>query len=186
MEEVNLASFAVDAQNKRKGYRRFITKCESKPPKDLDQLIEIADREVWKEIDCTSCANCCKTMTPTFTPKDIKRAATFLHMTPLAFKAKWLMREKKAKDWVNVRQPCQFLDLSTNLCTIYEARPDDCAGFPHLAKHKAKDYMHIHKQNMEYCPATLRFIKILKTMTKLAKKQQKADLTGFSQEQKQG
>ena len=106
-------------------------------------------------------------MTPTFTPKDIKRAATFLHMSPAAFKAKWLVQQKKDKDWVNRSQPCQFLDLKTNLCTIYEARPYDCAGFPHLAKQKVKDYIHIHKQNMMYCPATYRFIELLKQSIQL-------------------
>lgn len=170
MEKVNLKTFEQTSQNKRKAYRQFITRCENNPPKALDELIEVADRQVWKEIDCLSCANCCKKMTPTFTVKDIRRAADFLHITPKAFKENWLTYDKKSKDWVNVQQPCQFLDLSNNMCTIYEARPDDCAGFPHLAKHKAKDYMHIHKQNMTYCPATLRFTEILKDMVRDAPK----------------
>jgi len=162
MEKIDLKAFAIKVEAKKKGFRRFITKIENQPPKNLNELAIETDKQVWQEIDCTTCANCCKTMTPTFTPKDIKRAATFLHMTPAAFKAKWLIKEKKDTDWVNRQQPCQFLDLSTNLCTIYEARPDDCAGFPHLAKLKVKDYIHIHRQNITYCPATYRFIELLK------------------------
>lgn len=165
MQKIDLDKFAKNSQNNRKGYRRFITQCESHPPKKLDKLIEVLDKEVWKEIDCLSCANCCKKMTPTFTGKDIQRAAGFLNMSTKEFKEKWLTQDRVSKDWVNVSQPCQFLDLNTNMCTIYEARPADCAGFPHLAKHKAADYMHIHKQNLEYCPATLRFVELLKTAT---------------------
>jgi len=37
-------------------------------------------------------------------------------------------------------------------------RPADCAGFPHLVKKPLKDYMHVHKQNIEYCPATMLFV----------------------------
>ena len=62
---------------------------------------------------------------------------------------------------MNTSQPCQFLDLKTNMCTIYEVRPADCAGFPHLVKKPFKDYMHVHKQNIEYCPATMLFIEKL-------------------------
>lgn len=177
MEKIDLKAFAIKAEEKKKAFRRFITKCEKKPPKNLNSLAIETDKEVWQEIDCTSCANCCKKMTPTFTPKDIKRASTFLHMTPAAFKAKWLVKEKQDKDWVNRHQPCQFLDLSTNLCTIYEARPNDCAGFPHLAKQKVKDYMHIHRQNMMYCPATYRFVELLKQ--KLQPFPDKKDLSGL-------
>lgn len=166
MEKVNLQSFAIQSKKKRKGYKAFITKLENHPPNGLDRMIVEADQQTWKQIDCLSCANCCKKMTPTFTPKDIKRASDFLHIQPKEFKEKWLIYEKKDKDWVNVSQPCQFLDLKTNMCTIYEARPADCAGFPHLAKKKAVDYMHVHKQNLEYCPATLKFIELMKEKVK--------------------
>ena len=79
-------------------------------------------------------------------------------MRPKDFKERWLKHEKKDKDWVNISQPCQFLDLSTNMCSIYEVRPADCAGFPHLAKKKMVDYMHVHQQNIEYCPATYKMV----------------------------
>ena len=55
---------------------------------------------------------------------------------------------RKNKDWMNVKQPCQFLDLSSNLCSIYEVRPTDCAGFPHLVRKKMVDYIHVHQQNI--------------------------------------
>lgn len=123
------------------------------------------DAEVWQEVDCLSCANCCKTMSPTFTNKDIKRIANHFEMTPAEFKEKWLYFDKSEGDWMNVKQPCQFLDLGTNMCSIYEVRPADCAGFPHLKKKKMTDYMHVHKQNVAYCPATFKMVE--KMMAKL-------------------
>ena len=99
-----------------------------------------------------------KIQPPTFNSKDIRRISKHLNMRPKDFKERWLKHEKKDKDWVNISQPCQFLDLSTNMCSIYEVRPADCAGFPHLTKKKMVDYMHVHQQNIQYCPATYKMV----------------------------
>jgi len=103
--------------------------------------MEEIDKEVWQDVDCLSCANCCKKMTPTFTPKDIKRIAAHMGMSANAFKEKWLYFDKKDKDWMNKKQPCQFLDLQTNMCSIYAVRPADCAGFSAFDK-KESDRLH--------------------------------------------
>jgi Fe-S-cluster containining protein len=161
MLPVNFNSFRQKVRLYKKIFKRFLSKIEKKPPRGLDKMTVEINAEVWKEVDCLSCANCCKKMTPTFTIKDIKRASTYLGMKPSAFKAKWLRYEKKDDDWVNVSQPCQFLDLTNNMCSIYEARPADCAGFPHLTKKKMVDYIHIHQQNINYCPATYKMVEKL-------------------------
>jgi len=155
---VNLRSFKQKARNQKTKMRRFLSRLEKNTPVRLDQKINILEKEVWEETDCLTCANCCKTMTPTFSNKDIKRISAHFNMTADAFKEKWLRRERGGdRDWMNKTEPCQFLDLKTNMCNIYEIRPDDCRGFPHLSK-KFKDFVHIHKQNVEYCPATFRLV----------------------------
>jgi Fe-S-cluster containining protein len=164
MAAVNLHSFRQKKRYHKKSFRRFLGRLKKNPPGGLDALAEKIDKEVWKEVDCVTCANCCKTMTPTFTLKDIKRISAHLQMTVMEFKNKWLRYEKQDKEWVNNNLPCQFLDLNTNMCSIYEVRPDDCAGFPHLKKRKMVDYMHVHQQNVEYCPATYRMVEKMKAM----------------------
>jgi hypothetical protein len=104
-------------------------------------------------------------MTPTYTMGDMKRISSHFGMTVAEFKEKWLYKEKDSGDWLNKSSPCQFLDLKNNHCTIYEIRPADCAGFPHFPKKKMQEYMHVHKQNIEYCPATYRMVE--KMMEKL-------------------
>jgi Fe-S-cluster containining protein len=146
----------------RKSFRYFITRIENKAPENLDSLMEIAEKEVWQEMSCLSCANCCKVMSPTYTFADIKRISAHLGMRPKDFKDKWLYREKKNNDWMNRSQPCQFLDLETNMCSIYEVRPADCADFPHFHRRPSTDYFYIHKQNIEYCPATMLLVEKLK------------------------
>jgi len=130
-------------------------------------MVEV-DREVWAETDCLSCGNCCKKMTPTFTPADIKRIAAHFNMTAQGFKDKWLVYEKKDGDWQNKKQPCQFLDFNTNKCSIYSIRPADCAGFPHHTKRHFAEWVHVYKQNVEYCPATFRMVeKMIERVGKL-------------------
>jgi uncharacterized protein len=155
---VNLRSFKQKVRHHQKAFKSYLGKIEKNPPRGLDKIAEKIDAEVWQEVDCLSCANCCKTMSPTFTNKDLKRIAAHVEMSVAEFKEKWLFYDKKDGDWMNRKQPCQFLNLDSNMCSIYEVRPDDCAGFPHLKKKKMTTYIHVHQQNVSYCPATYKMV----------------------------
>ncbi|MBL0136880.1 MAG: hypothetical protein IPP79_24355 [Chitinophagaceae bacterium] len=50
----------------------FLTKLEKKPPRGLDKIAATTDKESLAETDWPSYVNCCKTMSPTYTPADIK------------------------------------------------------------------------------------------------------------------
>lgn len=157
MQPIQLKNFKkLVVSNKRK-MRSFLTRLKKTPPRKLDQWAVDTEPEVWKEVDCLSCANCCKTMSPTFTVADVNRIANFLGTTPKEFRDKYLFKDRIG-DWLNVKQPCQFLDLKSNKCSIYAVRPSDCAGFPHLSKKKVVDYVHVHHQNVEFCPATFNMV----------------------------
>jgi Fe-S-cluster containining protein len=151
----------------RRKYRYFLTRLETVKPKGLDKIALDADKEVWQETDCLACANCCKTMTPTFTKADIKRISAHFNQTPQEFTDKWLYKQRGTGDMMNKKQPCQFLDLKTNKCNIYEIRPEDCAGFPHHTKKHFTEWVHVYKQNVEYCPATFKLVE--KMMEKVGK-----------------
>jgi Fe-S-cluster containining protein len=158
IQPVNIRSFRLRAKRSKSRFRRFLTKLEKEQPKGLQQLILKTEQELWKEVDCLTCANCCKTMTPTFSNKDIKRISSHLGQTEDEFKNNYLRRERGGeRDWLNKVEPCQFLDMKTNMCSIYEVRPADCAGYPHLRKN-FKSYGHIHKQNVECCPAAYKLV----------------------------
>ena len=166
MQQISLRSFRFKARTNKRRFRRFLTILEKNAPRKLNIATAAADKAVWQEIDCLSCANCCKTMSPTYTPADIKRISAHLNMTPQQFRDKWLYFEKSEGDWMNKSRPCQFLDLKTNMCSIYEVRPADCADFPHFHKRPSTDYLYIHKQNIEYCPATMLMVEKLKEAVK--------------------
>ena len=166
---IDLRSFRKKAQAHKSRFRRFLTRLEKDPPRGMKAITARLEKEVWGETDCLSCANCCKTMSPTFNNQDIKRISAYLGQSPDEFKAKWLRRERGGdRDWLNKSEPCQFLDLKSNKCSIYDVRPADCAGFPHLPK-KMKDYAHVHKQNVETCPATYRLVEKMMAEIKVSK-----------------
>lgn len=158
---VNLRSFKRLLTIYRKSFRSFLNKTEKAPPRGIDKRTPDIEKEVWKEVDCLTCANCCKKMTPTFTKQDLKRISAHFNLTPEEFTKKWLVRDSN-KDMVNKKQPCQFLNLKDNKCSIYAIRPVDCSGFPHLSRKKWSEYAHVHKQNIDYCPATFKMVERMK------------------------
>jgi Fe-S-cluster containining protein len=151
-------AFKRQLKKQRQSMRRFLKKFDTLFIRNINTYVKEASAETWAETDCLACANCCKVMTPTFRKADIERASAFLKMTPTEFYTRWLKKDPDTGDSVNKTQPCQFLDKKTNMCSIYEVRPLDCAQFPHFGRKPFGDFNHIHEQNIDYCPATFRFI----------------------------
>lgn len=177
MQVINLRSFKQIVRFHKRRIRNFLTRLERNHPKELNAMVLEADKKVWTQVDCLGCANCCKTMSPTYTRMDVRRIAKHLDMTQSAFRKKWLYKDRTG-DWMNKKQPCQFLDLQTNMCSIYAVRPRDCAGFPHHTKRKMVGYMHMYKQNIEYCPATYKLVEtIMEEATRIKALEQEKQYT---------
>lgn len=149
---MDLQQFRRTAARRKGKLAAFLKKLDEIVPEDMPTLVKQTDTSVWQEVDCTTCANCCKTMTPTFRKSDVLRIAAHLSMTPKAFVDKWLHKEEDTGDWVNKQQPCQF--LVDNKCCIYEVRPKDCAEFPHHHKRPFDAYNETFTNNLDKCPAT--------------------------------
>lgn len=157
---MDLLKFERKAEKKKGKLIKFLKKLDKIVPENMQELVKEVDATVWEDVQCLECANCCKTMTPTYTPKDIKRIAAHFDMTPKDFKAKWLYKDDTG-DWMNTATPCQFLG-SDNKCTIYEIRPDDCAGFPHHHKKEFDLYNDTYINNVHRCPATFELVSRLR------------------------
>jgi len=157
---MDLKKFRVTAARKRKSLSVFLDRFDELVPEDMPAVVAKVDATVWRDINCMECANCCKTMTPTFTKADVTRISAHLGMKPKEFTAKWLKKEDDSGDIVNTTQPCQF--LVDNKCSIYEVRPADCAEFPHHNKKPFDLYNDTFKNNLIHCPATLLFVDRLK------------------------
>lgn len=123
----------------------------------LEAAAEVADLEAWAKVSCLDCARCCKGLSPVFNKRDVQRIATFLRMSPRALIDKWLVKEKGTGRYLPANRPCPFLGEG-NKCAIYEARPDDCSGFPHHDKRPLAAYGATYAQNLRVCPATFYWI----------------------------
>src|ERR1041385_714923 len=91
---------------------------------ELDEVVRKTTDEIWQQIDCTTCAHCCRTLQIVVDNKDIQRLALRLGMTPRQFSRKYVqVGEDKTKYLAST--PCVFLGAD-NRCTVYEDRPKAC------------------------------------------------------------
>lgn len=153
---MDLDFYKNQAQLKQKDHRKFLDGLKKKPPKNLDYLVVEKHDETFAEIDCLSCANCCKTTGPLYTEKDIERISRHLRMKPADFESKFL-RVDEDQDKVLQNLPCFFLN-DDNTCSIYDVRPKACREYPHTDRKKIYQINNLTIKNTLICPATFVFV----------------------------
>ncbi len=142
--------------------KKFLSKLKSRSPRDLDATIQNLHEEVFSRTDCLECANCCKTTSPIFLPKDIERIAKHLKMRPADFISKYLYLDED-NDYVHNGAPCPFLG-GDNYCSIYDVRPKACEGYPHTDRKKAAQLFAKTLENTKICPAVFEIVERLKSV----------------------
>lgn len=141
-----------------KTYTTFLKGLLRRKLRGLDSVASELNRKAFTKIDCLDCANCCKTMSPTYKKADVKRISKYLGMSFQQYYDKYLEIDEDSGDYMNKSTPCQFLKKD-NKCAIYPVRPRDCSGFPHTQWRDFKLYISgTHIQNIEYCPITLNVV----------------------------
>lgn len=131
--------------------RKVFAQLKKKKPAKLDDEVLGFHDEVFEEVDCLACANCCKTTSPAFYDRDIERLAKFLRMKPVQFIEKYL-RLDEDKDYVLQSSTCPFLGAD-NYCSVYEARPLACREYPHTNRKRFHQILDITLKNTSICPA---------------------------------
>jgi len=157
---MNLEEYKSKAKLKETEHKKFLDYLKKKKPKNLDIVAQEIHNEVFNEINCLQCANCCKTTGPLFTDKDIERITKKFRLKPSDFIEKYLQIDED-KDFVLRQLPCIFLD-DENKCTIYEIRPKACKEFPHTDRKKLYQINNLTIKNLQICPATYEFMEKLK------------------------
>jgi uncharacterized protein len=146
-------------ENRKKENEKFLKGLKKKPPRNLDDKIHDLHNKVFDEIDCLSCANCCKTTSPIFYQRDIDRLAKCLRMKPGDFIEKYL-RVDEDKDYVLKSSPCPFLGAD-NYCSVYESRPTACKEYPHTDRKNMYQVLDLTFKNSLVCPAVLKIVEKL-------------------------
>lgn len=153
---MDLEYYRSQAILKKKEHQKILENIKRKPPKNLDYIVQETHEEVFKNIDCLQCANCCKTTGPLFMEKDIERISKHLRMKPADFEKKYLQIDED-QDKVLQNLPCWFLNAD-NTCSIYEVRPKACREFPHTDRKKIYQINDLTLKNTLICPAAFEFV----------------------------
>ena len=101
------------------------------PDLNDEQLMAVVRRVaevITPQIDCTTCANCCRLLAPPVHQGEMQRLAHALGMSISSLKHTCL-RQGDSGQW-ELPAPCPLLD--GNLCRVYDARPKPCRDYPHL------------------------------------------------------
>jgi len=157
---IDLDAFRVKASSVATSNKKFLNALKKGNPRLVDDAFHEKHEEVFAEVDCLQCANCCKTTSPIFYTTDIDRAARSLKIKPGEFVEKYL-RIDEDRDYVLKSSPCPFLDAE-NYCSIYEDRPKACREYPHTNRKKMIQIMDLTYKNTLVCPAVLKMVERLK------------------------
>jgi hypothetical protein len=162
----DLVQIRLQGEKKRPENERFrkFLKSHSHSDRALRHIAE----EIEAEIDCTACANCCKSATTTIVDRDVERLARHLRTTPAKFLADYT--EVSLEEGRILRRTpeagCVFLD--GNLCSVYDVRPDTCQRFPHLVRGQGSlaSRMWQFVDRATYCPIVFNSLEAFKDTLK--------------------
>ncbi len=126
----------------------------------LDRTVAHHYAAVAAMIDCCACAKCCKVMTPQLAKKDIRRLAEVLLLAEDELINAYLQPGEDKGTYVSRQAPCPF--LQDKLCTVYEARPDNCRSFPNLHKRDFRSRLIQVVDNSTVCPIIYNVLELLK------------------------
>jgi len=159
-KSMNIPSLPEKARKVEKETKQFFKSIKKNRLRELDDTIHAIHQKVFDEIDCLECGNCCRSLGPRLTDRDIERISQTFRIKPQEFVSQYL-RVDEDKDYVFREMPCPFLG-SDNYCSIYGNRPKACREYPHTDR---KKFFQIHAltiKNAETCPAVFEILEHLR------------------------
>lgn len=137
----NVEALATRKQEENYSLRSYLKRQDRLSEEEVDQLVCDVTRRVWAGFDCATCANCCKEVDTSVTDQDIQRLAAALGLSQEDFRSRYIDGQVSPEEcdgdvvlWRMRSRPCPF--LKDNKCIVYEARPDECRGYPYLFEPK--------------------------------------------------
>ena len=149
-------------------FREFLKVRLNLSNKEVDKIAQETTEEVWKQIDCLTCGNCCRTLQIVVDDSDIQRLARRLAMTTQQFSRQYVQTAPdRTKHFIAT--PCSFLGAD-NRCSVYEDRPQACRDFPylHAADFRSRSLMMI--ANTSTCPIVFNVWQQLKVRFKFGRR----------------
>ena len=141
-------------------FRSFL-KGSDTPLRKMDRMVHRLYEQVSSQIECTSCANCCKRIGVALDQEDIENLSKGLGISAVRFKKQYVVRSEESDGLVFKEKPCPL--LKDNRCSYYEYRPKECRSYPHLHKKDFVFRLIDVIQNSSICPIVFNVYEYLKT-----------------------
>jgi Fe-S-cluster containining protein len=128
-----------------------------------DRRLRRFGEEIEAEIDCTACANCCRVTEVGITEKDIEKLAKFVGVSESEFVEQFTALDNSGAIILKRNTGgCVFLE--GNLCSVYAARPLNCANFPHVVRGAGSiaSRMWQFLDRVGYCPIVYNWMETVK------------------------
>jgi Fe-S-cluster containining protein len=125
---VQISRLERQNRNENSRFRAYL-----KHHRHSDRRLRRFAEEIEAQIDCTQCANCCRITEVGIIERDISALAKFLGVGHAEFLRDFTQLDAAgARILKRTEAGCVFLE--GDLCSVYEARPQNCANFPHLVR----------------------------------------------------
>ncbi|MHA7128596.1 YkgJ family cysteine cluster protein [Algoriphagus namhaensis] len=151
---MDLENFRLESRSNYTANKKVKERLRKVKSKTLDAQFEALHEETFAELDCLTCANCCKTTSPIFIRTDIDRLAKVFRMKSSEFIDTYLHQDEEG-DFVLNSAPCPFLNKD-NTCLVYEDRPKACREYPHTNRKNMHGILNLTLQNTLVCPAVFK------------------------------
>ncbi|MFW5805385.1 MAG: YkgJ family cysteine cluster protein [Bacteroidales bacterium] len=157
--DISLQDLKELATRDEKSFKQLAGKLKKVKKQEIDSFVHTWHAELFSDTDCLKCANCCRSLGPMLTDRDIDRLAKFLKKKPSAVVNQYLRQDKEGY-YVFKNIPCPFL-MADSYCMVYEARPKACREYPHTDKTNFKQIIQLSIKNSKTCPVVYKILKEL-------------------------
>ena len=156
--ETNLEKIKELGDLRKEENQRFRSFLKNRNVHKTDLIVHRLHGEIAPHIDCTTCGNCCNTLTPYLTKDDLKSLAAGTQLTEAQVIDIYTETDEQGISLISL--PCCF--WKDHKCTVYEHRPETCASFPHLHQPDFNSRARRTFDNYSICPIIFNVLERLK------------------------
>ena len=152
-----LRDWRANAARRENVHYRFLRSLKMRDRAPVDAVAQRVHADVFAQIDCTRCANCCKTAAVSLDDDDIDRIAAHRGVERDAFIAAYLQPYPVEGRYHMNAQPCPLLGADDR-CTVYAVRPECCRSYPNTDREGFATRTYQHASNATICPAVYHIV----------------------------